>query len=261
MPYPVILIHGMWCTGENWKRVAAQMNARGYRCVAPSLPAHDASPDQPLHVGALSLRDYVDSLEQTARALDDQRPPIIIGHSMGGLLAQQLAMRVPPLAMVLLTPAPAAGTLALSSKNIGAVLPWMLGGRFWRNAYKPGFARAQHYAFRGLPPERHRSLYEGMVHESGRVIFEIGMWPLDAARAAAVDVSQIRCPVYVVSAGRDWLTPASVVRKTARRYPQATLRHYPNRAHWVIDDEDTEEMVHSICGWLRPIEQRQARHG
>ncbi|SEQ67488.1 Lysophospholipase, alpha-beta hydrolase superfamily [Solimonas aquatica] len=261
MGYPVILIHGMWVTGEAFKRVATLMKARGYDCVAPSLPAHDASPDQPLKVGRLSLKDYLAALERCAAELPDGRPPIIIGHSMGGLLAQQLAARISPLALVLLTPAPAAGIGLLPRRNIGAFMPWMLRRPFWREAYKPAFARAQRYAFRGLPEDRHRATYEGMVHESGRAIFEIGLWPLDRQHAAAVTPQQVRCPVYVVSAGRDWLTPADQVRKTARLYPQATLRHYPDRAHWVIDDEDTEEMVHSICGWLRPIEQKQARHG
>ena len=133
----------------------------------------------------------------------------------------------------------------------------MSNGAFWRKAYKPDFARAQRYAFRGLPADRHRALYEGMVHESGRAIFEIGLWPLDFSRASAVDAKRIHCPVFIVSGGKDWITPASVVRKVARLYPQATQRHYPARGHWVIDDEDTDEMVHSICGWLRPIEQKQ----
>jgi pimeloyl-ACP methyl ester carboxylesterase len=261
MAYPVVLIHGMGCTGVHLKRVASLMTPRSYDCLAPSLPAHDASPDQPLRVGRQSLRDYLAFLEQMVASRKDRRPPIIIGHSMGGLLAQQLAARVQPLALVLLTPTAPYGISSLSLTNTVPFLHYMSKGAFWRNAYKPGFALAQRYAFRGLPADRHRSLYEGMFHESGRAIFEIALWPLDFSRAAAVDAQRVRCPVYIVSCGEDWLTPASVVRKLARLYPQATQRHYPARGHWVIDDEDTDEMVHSICGWLRPIEQKQERSG
>src|SRR3546814_16727680 len=81
------------------------------------------------------------------------------------------------------------------------------------------------------------------LFRSGRAAFEIGMWPLDFARAAAVDTAKVRCPVYIVSCGKDRLTPASVVRKLAKRYPQAAQRHYAERGHWVIDDEETEEMI------------------
>src|SRR3546814_5741128 len=97
----------------------------------------------------------------------------------------------------------------------------MFSGMFWRNAHKPGFAHARRFAFNGVPEDRHRALYENLVHESGRAAFEIGMWPLDFARAAAVDTAKVRCPVYIVSCGKDRLTPASVVRKLAKRYPRS----------------------------------------
>jgi len=109
-----------------------------------------------------------------------------------------------------------------------------------------------------VPPEKHAALYEGMVEESGRVVFEIGFWFLDPARAAAVDAGAVGCPVYVVSSGADRLTPAAVVRKVAALYPQASMRHYPDRGHWVLDDDDTDEMTTEIANWLQGKEQRSA---
>ena len=256
MSTPVVMIHGMWCTGANWLRMRELMEPRGFRCFAPSLPGHDAVPDQPLMVARYGLRDYLKFLEREVAAQDYARAPILIGHSMGGLLAQQLALRIRPAALVLLTPAPPAGINGVRASNLAAFAPWLCSGLFWRNAHKPGFERACVSAFNGVPADRHRRLYEGLVHEAGRAAAEIALWWLDFSRAAAVDASEIRCPVYIVSCGEDRLTPAPVVRKLATRYPQAALRHYPQRGHWVIDDDETEEMVHGICGWLRPIEQR-----
>jgi alpha-beta hydrolase superfamily lysophospholipase len=82
-----------------WERVASLMTPRGYDCLAPSLPAHDASPSQRLQVGGQSLRDYLAFLEHMVATREDQRPPHH-RHSMGGLLAQQLATRVQPVALV-----------------------------------------------------------------------------------------------------------------------------------------------------------------
>lgn len=256
MSTPVVLIHGMWCTGRNWDRVRELMEPRGYRCFAPSLPAHDAVPDQPLMVARQGLSEYLRHLEHEVAAQRFESAPILIGHSMGGLLAQQLAQRIRPAALVLLTPAPFAGINGVRLANLAVFAPWLLGGRFWRNPHKPGFERASVSAFNGVPIDRHRRLYEGLVHESGRAAAEIALWWLNFPRASKVDVSAIRCPVYIVSCGQDRLTPASVVRKLAAHYPQAAIRHYPQRGHWVIDDDETEEMVHGICGWLRPIERR-----
>lgn len=261
MGYPVILIHGMWCSGDDWARVRQLLQARGYSCYVPSLPAHDAVPDQPLHVARLSLRDYLAALQRCAAEIPDARPPIIVGHSMGALLAQQLATRINALALVLLTPAPAWGINGLRWSTVLAFSRWMLSGPFWRKAFKPSFHGAVRSAFNGIAPERHRRLYEGRLHESGRAIFEIAFWWLDVSRAALVRSAEVRCPVYVVNCGEDRLTPASVVRRTIARYPLAAQRYYPERGHWVIDDEETEEMVHGICGWLRPIERRyQLQH-
>ena len=71
----------------------------------------------------------------------------------------------------------------------------------------------------------------------------------------------IKCPVYVVSCGQDRLTPAAAVRKVAALYPQASLRHYPGRGHWVLDDVDTDEMATEIANWLQGHEQRVAARG
>jgi pimeloyl-ACP methyl ester carboxylesterase len=111
-------------------------------------------------------------------------------------------------------------------------------------------------AFNGVPPEKHESIYKGLVEESGRVVFEIGYWPVDGKRAAGLDAAQVRCPVYIVSTGNDRLTPASVIRKLGGLYPQASMRHYPDRGHWVLDDLETDEMAGEIANWLQGHEQR-----
>lgn len=259
MGYPVVLIHGMWCTGADWARVRELMAPRGYDCHAPSLPAHDSTPDQPLRVRAVSLREYGGFLQHYVERQGFAQAPILIGHSMGGLLALQLAAKIQPLALVLLTPASPSGINALRGSTIVAFGRWLLGGAFWRNAHKPSPERAALSVFNGIDAQRQAELYPRMVHESGRAAAEIAFWWLDFSGAAKVDIAALRCPVYVVSSGRDRLTPARVVRKLVALLPQATQRHYPERGHWVIDDQETEEMVHAICGWLRPLEQRALR--
>lgn len=263
MSHPVVLIHGMWCTGANWARVRELLEPRGYPCLAPTLPAHEPVPDQPLRVGRCSLREYLAFVEAAVAAQAFTRRPILIGHSMGALLAQQLAARIDPLALVLLTPAPQWGINGLRPSNVAAFMPWLATGSFWRRPYKPGFERAARDLFNGITADRHRALYEALVHESGRAALEIAFWWADFSRAAAVRSDDVRCPVYVVSCGGDRLTPATVVRRISARYSGVAQRYYPERGHWVIDDEETEEMMHGICSWLRPIEQREgaARHG
>lgn len=257
--YPVVLIHGMWCTGADWGRIVELLAPRGYDCHAPTLPGHEPTADQPLRVGSLSLREYGAFLESFVAAQNFSQPPVLIGHSMGGLLAAQLASKVRPLALVLLTPAAPAGINSIKPAPLAAFSRWLCSGRFWRNAHKPTPQRASISVFNGVPRERHAAMYQRMVHESGRAASQIALWWLDFSKAAKLDAKAVTCPVYVVGCGADRLTPAATVRKVAALFPQASQRHYADRGHWVIDDEQTEEMVHAISGWLRPFEQRAAR--
>jgi pimeloyl-ACP methyl ester carboxylesterase len=257
MPRPVVLIHGMWCTGASFDRIAAILRARGHECHAPTLPAHEAGRHHP-DVGNKSLREYLSFLEDYVRDRRFREPPILLGHSMGGLLAQQLAARMNVFALVLLTPVPPAGINVLSPSGVAALSRPLGRWGWWRKPQKPTFGRAVASFFNGVPPEKHQALYAGLVEESGRVVFEAGFWFLDRSRASGVDASQVRCPVFVVSAGNDKLTPAISVRKVAALYPQAALRHYPDRGHWVLDDEDTDEMTADAANWLQAQEQRTA---
>lgn len=257
MSHPVVLLHGMWCTGANWARVREILEPRGYACFSPTLPAHEPVPDQPLQVGRCSLRDYLGFAEDAIAAQGYTQRPVLVGHGMGALLAQQLAARVDALALVLLNPAPPAGGAGLRPLRFAAISPWLATGTFWRRPYKPAFERTARILFNGIAADRHRALYETLVHESGRAVSEIALWWADLARAAAIRSDDVRCPVYVVSCGEDRLIPDAVARRVAARYAPVAQRHYPDRGHWVIDDEETEEMMHGICSWLRPIERRE----
>lgn len=251
MGQPLVLIHGMWCNTRHLARLDELFSARTYDCHRPSLPHHEPAAGQADAVAALSLKEYVHHLKNHIAALNLSRPPVLVGHSMGGLVAQQLAAEIPTAALVLLTPAPPAGINAV----VPRVIRWSLLLRwgFWKRPLHLSPERARRYAVNGLHSSHQEKLISSLVYESGRVLSEIAFWWADAARAARVDATAVKCPVYVVSAGQDWLTPSSVVKKVAARYAKSTHRHWPGRSHWVIDDLDTEDMVHEIDGWLRPI--------
>jgi len=260
MARPIVLIHGMWCTGANFDRLVEALKPRGHACHAPTLPAHEVGKAHP-EVGNKSLAEYLSFLEDFVRRQNFTEAPILVGHSMGGLLAQQLAARIQPFALVLLTPAWPAGIWGLRWANFVSFFRIITRWAWWRRPQKLSFHRAVVSAFNYVPRDRHVKLYDAMVEESGRAAFEIALWMLDRARASRVDADAVRCPVYVVSCGEDRLTPAASVRKVAARYRHASLRHYPDRGHWVLDDVDTDEMAAEIANWLQGHEQRLAARG
>ncbi len=88
------MIHGMWCGPWIWDNYRRVFEAEGYHCVTTTLPYHAMDPrgvPDP-RLGTASLLDYAEALEQEVKQLGAK--PILMGHSMGGLLAQILGTRM-----------------------------------------------------------------------------------------------------------------------------------------------------------------------
>jgi pimeloyl-ACP methyl ester carboxylesterase len=81
-----VLVHGAWHGAWCWKKVVPLLEEAGHRVMVPDLPGHgeDATPIQ-----ELSMQGYVD---RVVNAIDEQPEPVIlVGHSMGGIVASLAA--------------------------------------------------------------------------------------------------------------------------------------------------------------------------
>jgi pimeloyl-ACP methyl ester carboxylesterase len=247
----VVMIHGMWCGSWTWDRYVSFLEQRGWRCLRPVLRYHDVDPAaQPdPRLGRVSLLDYAADLEAFVRGLGE--PPVLLGHSMGGLLALMLAARGLGRAAALLTPSSPAGVNALTGSVIRSFLGVLLRPSFWKTPMRLGFPAAGYAMLGTLPPEEQRATYARLVHESGRAATEMGFWQLDRRHATRIDPSCIRCPILIVSASDDRLTPASVVGKTASLLgPRAVLREFPGHGHWVVGEPGWQEIATFVADWL-----------
>jgi len=250
----VFMIHGMWSGPWCWENYRSVFEPAGYRCVATTLPFHEMDPrgiPDP-RLGTTSLLDYAGALERQIRQLPEK--PVVMGHSMGGLLAQMLGARALAKALVLLTPAAPAGIAAVTPSVIRGF--WSIQTRWgwWRKPTRQTFAEAAYSLLHLLPEAQQRQAYDRFVFDSGRATFEIGYWLLDMRGAARVDAAKVTCPVLVVGGTRDRMTPASVVRKVARRYGTvSTYREFVNHAHWVLGEPGWEEVAGYALAWLSSL--------
>ena len=105
-----------------------------------------------------------------------------------------------------------------------------------------------------LPIEEQKKVFERFVYESGRAASEIGFWLFDRRKAAAVDASKVICPVLIIGAGEDRITPVSVVRKVAEKYRRvATYKEFAGHAHWVVGEPGWEEIAEYVNEWLNQL--------
>jgi len=241
----------MWSTSRTLAPLQAALEARGYRVFAPTLPLHPAQgPGELAALGRLSLADYVRDLEGAIAGARLDAPPVLIGHSMGGLLAQALAARQPARACILLAPAPPAGVATLRWDQLWASRSVLLTPAFWRKPQQLPPAHAAHLLFGAMDAEGRARLQAELLPESGRVFAEIAFWWLDPQRAARVDFAALRAPLLVVGGAEDRIIPAAVVRGIAGRYRHSELLMLPGRGHWFFDEPGADEVFARLGSWL-----------
>ena len=251
MSNTIVMIHGMWGSSWYWENYKSFFEKKGYRCITPVLRYHDMDPDaQPNpELGKISLLDYANDLEKEINKLDEK--PIIMGHSMGGLLAQILGSRGNAKALVLLTPASPRGILALKPSVIKSFFGVMTKWGFWRRPNRISFKAAVYSMMHLLDEKEQKSAYKNYVYESGRAASEIGFWLFDRKKASKVDESKVTCPVLVISGAEDRITPASVVKNVAKKYKNvSTYKEFVNNAHWVIGEPGWQEIADYVSDWL-----------
>ena len=119
---------------------------------------------------------------------------------------------------------------------------------------RPTFKEAAYSMLQLLPVQEQKEIYSRFVYESGRAGSEIGFWITDSKGAARVDESKVTCPVLVIGASQDRITPVSVVRKIADKYQTVlTYKEFTNHAHWVIGEPGWQEIAEYASDWLEQV--------
>jgi pimeloyl-ACP methyl ester carboxylesterase len=198
-----LLIHGAGGGGWEWNVWRHALGVAGWRTQAPDLMP------TPAGIARTHLADYVDAMRACASSLTR---PVLIGASLGGLVAAMVARDVDASALVLVNPVPPLGFAAApTAPDARAVVPWGT-ARSWRGtvrAMPDADEPARLYAFR-----RWRD-------ESGAVLRE--------ARAG-VAVAPPACPVLVIASGRDDDVPVGASVALAHAWG-ATLVELPEASH------------------------------
>ncbi|MDO8290083.1 MAG: alpha/beta hydrolase [Parvibaculum sp.] len=247
----IMLIHGMWSRPHVWQNFRHYFEARGYRVVTPTLRHHDIEPWQAPdpELATTSLLDYAADLEREIRLLDEK--PILIGHSMGGTLAQILAARDLTSGAILLASAHCAPVFALPGAVILFFLRNLFPKPFWRQTQKPTYNVMRRIGLNGFNERDARNLYATLIPESGRAAFELTLWFLDRHHASAVDARTISCPMLMLTGTHDRLTPLSVVVRAAEYYgDKARLETLPGHAHWLPLEPGWQEIAERTARFI-----------
>ncbi len=256
-PDTIVLIHGLWMTALSWEHWVARYTSRGYRVIARSWPGMEDDIDQlrrdPSAIEHLGVTEIADHYEGIIRALD--HPPIIMGHSFGGLITQILLDRGLGAAGVAIDSAPVKGILALPLSTLRSGFPVLKNPA---NNHKAVALTPQefHYAFTNtLTEEESAAVYARYaVPGPGRVLFQAALANLNPRAATTVDFGDDeRAPLLIIAGGADHVSPAAVNRATAKLHSESqaitAYKEFPGRSHYILGQAGWEEVADYALSW------------
>lgn len=248
---PVVMLHGAFCGGWAMDGWAGMFREAGYEVHAPDLRHHGAHGTQRdlKALGTTSTKDYCRDIRDLIAGLPEK--PILVGHSMGGLIAQMLASRGHAAALVLLAPSAPWGVLPSSWHEVASAFGVTLADRFWEKALFPVYEIASENALDKLDAKTRREIFGLFVPESGRAVFEIMHWPMDIGRTTMVPQHSVNVPVFCAVGSRDHVNPAETVRRIAKRYREhASFHEYRGMSHWLPSEPGWDQIALDAVDWL-----------
>jgi pimeloyl-ACP methyl ester carboxylesterase len=245
----LLMIHGIGCDGSAWDVMKPGFEAAGWTCEAITLfPDRRVRENPPANLPELGFADFVEAAAAEAQRLTarDGARPAVIGHSMGGLIAQVLAGRGEVSKAVFLTPAQPKGCA-----EIGLPVAWTFLNIILRQdrkrsykVWKTGFSWG---VLNLVPKERHDAIYATALYDSGKVYG-------DMTDGIEVDERKVAIPTLTIAGSQDRATLPKGVRKVAAKYAASPVKgdfiEYPNHAHWIVDEPGTDKVVADISSWL-----------
>jgi pimeloyl-ACP methyl ester carboxylesterase len=254
MPSKTILfVHGMYMTPLCWEHWLDYFQAKGFRCIAPAWPEHDrpvralrkSHPDSQL--GSLTLSRVIEHYTRLIHMLEEK--PILIGHSMGGLVVQLLLQRYEGIAGVAIDSAPPRGVLTTNMDFLKSNWPHINPFVSQSSPIQMTLERFQYTFVNDLPAEVQQAAFERyVVPESRRV-------PAGSlTKVAAIDFSSIHPPLLLVAGSNDHLIPASLNQSNYNRYKRSAsvtdFKEFAGRTHFIIGQSGWEEVAGYIAEWL-----------
>ena len=239
---PVLFLHGAWHGAWCWQaHFMPYFAQQGYETYAMSLRGHGNSPRN-ASINAHSLQDYIDDLTTVVAQIG--RPPIIIGHSMGGFILQKFLEKQSCAGGILLAPLPPHGVLRFSTKLLltrSYALPNLL--RFHLKGLVKNTRRTRWAFFSEDLPEALVAQYTNqMVGESFKAFLAF-LFP-------KVKVNyHTQIPLLVLGAAQDKIFTVKDNQKTAKKY-QAELKIMEGIAHDMMLDTKHEEVAQVMIAWM-----------
>jgi pimeloyl-ACP methyl ester carboxylesterase len=246
----ILFLHGMFQNSKSWERWVAFFEQRGFSCSAPDWPYHEGNPWDlrakiPAGLGQLTLARVV---EACAAKCGKGNPPIVIGHSVGGLVAQILAARGLASAAVCISSVAPNALVAVDwhlVKNVTAITNPLKGHDPFLMSPE-GFH--ENFCNTMTPEESDQAYQVTATHDSRQVLRDC------LGRTGHIDLSAPHVPLLFISGDSDHIIPAALNRRNCEHYKDkgSVAEHvvFANRGHFICGAPGWMQVAAFSHDWL-----------
>ncbi len=242
----IVMVHGAFCGGWTFERFRTPFEAAGFDVRTPDLRGHGAE-DPPSAVVGVSMTDFAADIARICSDLAE--PPVLLGHSMGGLVAQLAARKCAIRALILLAPSPPWGVTGSSLEEAATAFGVQMMGAFSSGALQPDKSLMRAYSLDRMPRAEQETAVARLRPESALAVRETLNWWLDPFMSTSVGPGAIEAPALVISGQGDVVHSASTARAVAERIG-AEIRVVPKMSHWLVGEPGWEQVADMALRWL-----------
>jgi pimeloyl-ACP methyl ester carboxylesterase len=254
---PIVLIHGLWLTPRSWEGWKERFEGRGHEVHAPAWPRMEGDVEDvrrdPSPLDGLGVTEIADHYAGIVSGL--AQPPILMGHSFGGLITELLLDRGLGACGVAISPAPVKGILRLPLAQLRAAFP-VLGNPANRKRTVELTPKQFRYAFTNtMSDDEAKAAYDRYeVPGPGRPLFQAAFANFNPNAPNKVDShNDARPPLLVIGNGADHTVPASVSKAAAHRLGKSKAvveyKEYDDRPHFTCGAPGWEEVADYALDW------------
>lgn len=250
----VVFVTGAFVTHLGWNPWKEYFESKGYQTVAPPWPYKDAPPGflrerQPYDtdLAALTLDELVDHYISIVKSMPEK--PIVIGHSLGGLITQIIVNRGLAAAGVAIHPVPPLGVFPYEFSFLRA--GWKALGLFTsvKKTYLMSLKDWQYAFVNGMPLAEQMDSWEKNTIPESKTVARGGL-----TSAAKVNFALPHVPLLITSGDKDNIIPAHLNYRNFKKYPQkdsiTEYKEFKGRNHFVLGLATWKEDADYILEWL-----------
>jgi pimeloyl-ACP methyl ester carboxylesterase len=255
---PVVFIHGLWLHATSWGPWVELFRDAGYEPIAPGWPgdpdtveAARANPDALADHGIDEISGHYAQIIERLPA-----PPVLVGHSFGGMIAEKLLGEDYGAGAVAIDAAQIKGVLPLPLSALHSTLPVFTNPA---NKHKAVSLTAEQFRYsfgNAIGEEESNDLYQRWaIPAPGRPLFEAAAANFELHSPAKVSTrNENRGPLLLVMGGRDHTVPEVITRATLKQYRHSDaiteLAEFADRGHSLTIDSGWRAVADQCLTWL-----------